>query len=130
MKTHGNILYRLARFLAGVPPEALGAMVLFALQHPGIIALLVAAVLFVLKYVVAAVLFALKYVVVLIIDAFVTWYLGKMFAIHLWPKLPRRLRRLLRKLEARVRLKPPGPDRPSRDGESAFSRNSKRHPHW
>jgi hypothetical protein len=34
---HTDILYRLARFLAGIPPELLGAMVILALQHPELV---------------------------------------------------------------------------------------------
>ena len=46
MEKHTDILYRLARFLAGVPPEALGAMILVATERPD---LLVAIALYVLN---------------------------------------------------------------------------------
>jgi hypothetical protein len=115
-----DTLYRLARFPAGVPPDALGAMVLFAIEHPELIAALFAVVLVVLKFVVGA-----------IIGGIVTWYLGMIFAIHVWPMLPSSLRQLLRRLKEQVLLKPPGQDRAdAQTDESAFSRNSKRHPHW
>ena len=120
MDKHTDILYRLARFLAGVPPDTLGAMVLFALENPGIMATLFAVVLFVSKYVVG-----------LIVSTFLAWYGGKMLAIHVWPRLPSRLRQLLRRVEGRILLQPPDQDRAGARGDrSAFSRNSKRHPHW
>jgi hypothetical protein len=115
-----DFLYRLARFLAGVPPEALGAMFLIALEHPELIAALLAVVLFLLKYLLG-----------LLVSGIVAWYLGKMFAIHAWPRLPRGLQRLTQRIEDRVLLRPPGRYRTAtRESESAFSRNSKRHPHW
>jgi hypothetical protein len=105
MKTRSDILYRLARFLAGIPPDTLGAMVLFAVEHPELIAALFVVVLFLLKYVVG-----------LIISAIVTWYLVKMLAIHAWPKLPRNLQQLLRRIVDRVLLRPPSQDLPTHDG--------------
>jgi hypothetical protein len=94
-------------------------MVLFAVEHPELIAALFVVVLFLLKYVVG-----------LIISAIVTWYLVKMLAIHAWPKLPRNLQQLLRRIVDRVLLRPPSQDLPTHDSETAFFRNSKRHPHW
>jgi hypothetical protein len=126
-----DILYRLARFLAGIPPEALGAMVLCALTHRGLIAAFVAMVLGLIPVFVAVVLFCLQYIAGVIIDAIVTWYMVKMLAIHLWPRLPHKLKRLLRRLEDRALLKPPEQERATEcEPESAFSRHSKRHPHW
>jgi hypothetical protein len=131
MKTRGDILYRLARFLAGVPPDTLGATVLFALEHPELIAILAAVVFSVLKFIAVVVFSVLKFVVVAILGSIVTWYVVKMLGIHVWPRLPHRLQRLLRKLEDRALLRPPARKRATAcESESAFSRNSKRHPHW
>jgi hypothetical protein len=131
MRRFVDIHYRAARFLAGVPPDTLGAMVLFALEHPGLIAIFVAVVFSVLKFVVVVVLSVLEFVVVAILGSIVTWYVAKMLAIHAWPKLPSKLRQMLRRMVDRALMRPPVQDRGnSRESESAFSRNSKRHPHW
>jgi hypothetical protein len=120
MRSLVYIYYRAAWFLAGIPPDTLGATVLFALEHPGLITILVAAVFSVLKFVVVAIL-----------GSIVTWYVAKMLGIHVWPRLPHSLQRLLRRLEDRALLKSPERKRATaREAESAFSRNSKRHPHW
>jgi hypothetical protein len=115
-----DILHRLARFLAGVPPEMLGAIVLLALQHPGLVAALFAIVVSVLKF-----------ALVSIAGNIVASYLRKMFMLHVWPRLPQGLRRFLPKLEDWVLFVKAHQDQAAtRDGESGFSRNSKRHPHW
>ena len=120
MAKRTDILYRLARFLAGVPPEALGAMFLIVLEHPEFIAAHLALAPFVLTYVVSA-----------IIGGIITWYLSKMFAIHVWPNLPSTLRQRLRRTEDRVLLKPPDQEHPApKSSETTFSRHSRRHPHW
>ena len=120
MAKRTDMLYRLARFLAGVPPEALGAMFLIVLMHLEFVAALFALALFVLKFVLAA-----------IIGDVIVRYLGKMLGIHVWPKLPGNLRRLLRRTEDRALLRPPDQDRPTPSGhESTYSRHSRRHPHW
>jgi hypothetical protein len=131
MEKYVYILYRLAWFLDGIPPDTLGAMVLFALTHLGLIAAFVAMVLRLIPVFVAVVLFGLKYIAGVIFDAIVTWYVVKMLAIHLWPRLPHKLKRLLRRVEDRVLLKPPEQEQDTEcEPESAFSRYSKRHPHW
>lgn len=130
MDRHTDILYRLARFLAGIPPEALGAMVLLALQHPGLVAALFAIVVMVLKFVVGAVFFVLKFVLSNILGSIVVWYLGRLFMIHAWPRLPHGLRQVLLKTKDRTLMIGTGQDQAAtRDEKSAYSRNSKRHPH-
>ncbi len=129
MKTLGNILYRLARFLAGVPPEELGAMVLIALERPELLVALFNPELLAALF--ALVLFALKYVVGIIISGIVGWYLTSICKIHLWPMLPSKWQRVILVVRDRALLKKPDEDNlTDRDGESAFSRNSMRHPHW
>jgi hypothetical protein len=108
---HTDILYRLARFLAGIPPEALGVMVLLALQHHGLVvaifAMLFAIQVMVLKFVGVAIVSMSKFVAGAIAGSVVTWYLQKMFMLHVWPRLPQDLRRFLLKLKKRVLLTPP-----------------------
>jgi hypothetical protein len=129
MKTLGYILYRLARFLAGMPPEVFGATVLIALERPELLAALFAPEPFDALFALA--LFGLKYVVDIIIGGIVGWYLISICKIHLWPKLPSKWQRFLLKVRDRALLKKPDQDNPtSRADRSAFSRNSKRHPHW
>ena len=133
MRAYAHILYRLARFLAGVPPETLGAAIVFAVEHPGLgVAILLALEHSWLVVVICAVvLLVLKYLVGLLIDEFVAWYLGKMFMIHVWPKLPSGLQKLSQRIEDRILFRWLNKDRGSaRETEAAFSRNSKRHPHW
>jgi hypothetical protein len=70
-----------------------------------------------------------------IIGEIVTWSSRRIFAIHLWPKLPQSTQRHPRRLEDQVVLRPPSQDRPTaHEDESAYFRayfrNSKRHPHW
>jgi hypothetical protein len=106
-----DTLYRLARFLAGIPPEALGVMVLLALQHHGLVvaifAMLFAIQVMVLKFVGVAIVSMSKFVAGAIAGSVVTWYLQKMFMLHVWPRLPQDLRRFLLKLKKRVLLTPP-----------------------
>lgn len=131
MDKHPDILYWLARFLAEVPPDTLGAMVLFALEHPEVMAALCAVALFLLKLVVVVVLSILKFVVLAILGSIVTWYVVKMIGIHAWPKLPPNLQRLLRRAEERALLKGAGRDRPAvRRADSTPSKYNERHPHW
>ena len=99
MKTHANILYRLARFLAGTPPDALGAMVIIALERPELIAALSTVALFAL--------FVLKFIVASIIGGIVTWYLKRIFEIHIWPKLSRKHQKILLRIRDRALLKKP-----------------------
>ena len=95
-------------------------MFLIVLEHPEFIAALLALAPFVLTYVVSA-----------IIGGIITWYLSKMFAIHVWPNLPSTLRQRLRRTEDWALLRPPDQDRPTPNGhESTYSRHSRRHPHW
>lgn len=95
-------------------------MVLFALEHPGIIAALITVVLFLMKYVAG-----------LIISAVVTWYLVTMLIIHVWPKLPPDLQQLLRRTVDRAMLRTPNREHPAaRESGLAPSKYSKRHPHW
>jgi hypothetical protein len=70
-----------------------------------------------------------------IIGGLVTWYSRRIFAIQLWPKLPHSPQRHFRRAEDRVFLRSPIQNRPrAQEDESAYSRaysrNSKRHPHW
>jgi hypothetical protein len=85
-------------------------MVLFAVQHPGLVAAIFAfffvAQMVVVKFVAVAIAFVLKYVLGLIAGGVVTWYLQKMFMIHIWPRLPQDLRRDLLKLKDRILLAP------------------------
>jgi hypothetical protein len=108
---HTDILYRLARFLAGIPPELLGAMVILALQHPGLVVaifpILFAIRVVILKFVGVAIVSISKFVAGAIAGSVVTWYLQKMFILHVWPTLPQDLRRFLLKLKERVLLTPP-----------------------
>jgi hypothetical protein len=123
MKTLANILYRLARFLAGMPPEELGAMVLIALESSELLAALFAPELFVALF--ALVLFVLKYVAVIIIGEIVAWYLTSICKIHLWPKLSSENQRVLLKLQDLILLKKT--DRPTnRDGVGCAPVGSRR----
>jgi hypothetical protein len=123
---HTDILYRLARFLAGIPPELLGAIVTLALQHPGLIvaifAILFAIQVVVLKFVGVVIISVSKFVVGAIVGSAVTWYLQKMFMLHVWPRLPQDLRRFLLKLKKRVLLTPPDQlEADTRDDGDGFS---------
>jgi hypothetical protein len=123
--------YLLARFLAMIPPEVLGAMILLALQHPGLVAALYAIVVVVLKFAVVALVSVSKFVLSNILGSIVVWYLAKMFMLHAWPRLPHGLRRVLLKLMPRVLFARTRQDQAApRNDESAFSRNCHRHPHW
>lgn len=126
MDKHTDILYRLARFLAGIPPELLGAIVTLALQHPGLIvaifAILFAIQVVVLKFVGVVIISGSKFVVGAIVGSAVTWYLQKMFMLHVWPRLPQDLRRFLLKLKKRVLLTPPDQlEADTRDDGDGFS---------
>jgi hypothetical protein len=113
-------LYRAARYLSGLPPEVLGAAVLAVLERPDPIVVLAAIAPFVLKYIAGV-----------IISGILTWYLKSILEIHLWPRLPSEHKRALLRIRDRALLKAPHQNRPvAPDDESAFSRNSKRHPHW
>ena len=131
MDRRTNILYRLARFLAGIPPEVLGAMVLLALLHPGLVAALFATAVVVLKFSVVAIVFVSKYVASVIVDGVVTWYLAKLFILQAWPRLPHGLRRFVLKQIDRMLMIPADQDQTTTSNdESEVSRNCKRHPHW
>ena len=110
MRAYANIVYRLARFFAGIPPEILGAMVLLAIQHPGLVAatfaVLFVSQMVVLKFVAVAIVFILKYVVGIIVSGIITWYLGKLFAVHVWPRLPHDLQRSLLTLKDLILFAP------------------------
>ena len=123
--------YLLARFLAMIPPEVPGAMIILALQHPGLFIALFAIVVMLLKLGVIAIAFVAGFITSAIAGDIVTWYLGKMFGLHIWPRLPHSLRRFLLKLKDRTLFIRAHQDQTAtRDEESAFSRNSHRHPHW
>jgi hypothetical protein len=77
-----DILYRLARFLAGVPPEALGAMFLVVFEYPDV---LLAVVVWMLSSI-------LGHIFVLVTLAFLTAYT--------WRKLPLCLRHAIRRIAA------------------------------
>jgi hypothetical protein len=122
MAIRTDILYRLARFLAGVPPELLGAVVLLALQHLGLLATLFAIVVIVLKFAVAAIVFVAKFILSNILGSIAVWYLARVFVIHVWPRLPQDLRRFLLKLKKRVLLIPPDQhEADTRDDGDGFS---------
>jgi hypothetical protein len=123
---HTDILYRLTRFLAGIPPELLGAMVILAPQHSGLIvaifAILFAIQVVVLQFVGVAIVSISKFVAGAIVGSVVTWYLQKMFILHVWPRLPQDLRRFLLKLKKRVLLTPPDQlEADTRDDGDGFS---------
>lgn len=106
--------YLLARFLAMIPPEVPGAMVLLALQHPGLVAAIFA-ILFVLqivvlKFIAVAIVSVSKFVVGAIAGSVATWYLQKMFMLHAWPRLPHGLQRYLLKLKDRILFAPADKD--------------------
>jgi hypothetical protein len=70
-----------------------------------------------------------------IISGLTTWYSRRIFAIQLWPTLPQSLQRQPRRAEDWVALRASNEDRTSAqevqsDYSRAYSRNSKRHPHW
>lgn len=118
MRAYAHILYPLARFIAGVPPETLGAAILFALGHSWLVAVFCSVVLFILKYLVG-----------LLIGGFVAWYLGKMFVIHIWPRCPLVLQQLIQRIEDRILFRPLDKDRGSaHESKASCSRNSKRYP--
>jgi hypothetical protein len=51
--------------------------------------------------------------------------------IHILPKLPSGLQKLSQKIEDRILFRWLNKERGrARETEAAFSRNSKRHPHW
>lgn len=110
MRAYVNILYRLARFLAGIPPEVPGAMIILALQHPGLVAALFAVFfvtqMVVVKFIAVTIVYVLRYLADLIIGGIITWYLGALFVIHVWPRLPQDLRRDLLKLKDRMLFAP------------------------
>jgi len=111
METPSDIFYRLVLFWSGQPLDTLGVVALFALLK--------------------VVLFLLKYVGRLLIEMIVVGYVVKMLEIHAWPKLPHGVQLILLKMVDRALLRKPSSARsvPRKD-ESAFSKNSKRHPHW
>ena len=125
-----DIHYRTVRFLAGIPPDTLGVMVLFALEHPEVTVALCAVALFLLKLVVVVVLSVLKFVVLAILGSIVTWYVVTMIGIHAWPKLPPNRQRLLRRAEEWALLKGARRDRTAAHrADSAPSKHNERHPH-
>jgi hypothetical protein len=66
-----------------------------------------------------------------IIGGLVTWYSSWILAIQSWPKPLRTAQLHLRRAEDRVFLGSPSHPWPrSQEDESAYSRNSERHPHW
>jgi hypothetical protein len=69
-----NILHRLARFLAGVTPEALGSMILVVFEYPDVV---LAVVVWVLGWMLSSIL---GHVFVLVALAFLT--------VYVWSKLP------------------------------------------
>ena len=101
----------------------LGAMVTLALQHSGLIiaifAILFAIQVVVLKFVGVAIVSVSKIVAGAIVGSVVTWYLQKMFILHVWPRLPQDLRRFLLKLKDRMLFAPADRDQAAtRDDES------------
>lgn len=133
MRAYAYILYRTAWFLAEIPPEPLGAAIVFAIEHPGLGAAILLAVekSWLVAVLCAVLLFLLKYLVGLLISGFVAWYFGKMFKIHVWPKLPPGFQRLSQRIEDRILFRWLYKERGAADEtKAAFSRNSERHPHW
>src|SRR5215210_2049925 len=97
-----------------IPPEVFGAMILLALQHTGLV-FAIFAVLFVIQMVVVkvvavAIVFVLKYVAGLTIGGIITWYLGALFKLHVWPRLPDEFQQSLLKLKAIILLAPSDQD--------------------
>jgi hypothetical protein len=128
-----DILYLLARVLAMIPPEVPGAMIFLALLHPGLVAVIFAVFfviqMVVVKFIAVAVVFVLKYVFGLIIGGIITWYLGALFMLHVWPRLPRGLQDDLLKLKDLALFAWAAKDRASeRDGGSDDPRNKDRRP--
>lgn len=93
-----------------IPPEVPGAIILLALLHPGLVAALFAVFfvvqMVVVKFIAVAIVFVLKYVFGSIISGLITSYLGALFMLHVWPKLPQDLRRDLLKLKDRILFAP------------------------
>ena len=107
MESYIYILHKLIRVLDRLPSETAAAVLLILLTHPGV----------------------LSFIVLTIVGGLVTWYVTRIFAIHVWPEIPpEHLQRLLQVLSLVLMEKSDQPT--DRDGESAYSRNSKRHPHW
>lgn len=74
MGKYVHILYRLARFLAGVPPELLGALLVVVLWHP------------------AALISPFVYVVNLLSSEVVVLLLVYLWTWIIWPRLPSKVR--------------------------------------
>jgi hypothetical protein len=84
-----------------------------------------------LKFAVVTIVFVSKFILSNILGSIVVWYLARVFVLHAWPRLPHGLRRVLLKTKDRVLFARAHQDEDAiRDDESAFSRNSHRHPHW
>ena len=109
MESYLYIPQRLARFLARVPPEMLGAVLLLLIMHPGVTV----------------------WILGLIVSGVITGYLKEFFEIHIWPEVPPGHQRRLLRMKSRALQKGPDQDQSDARGkESAFSRHSRRHPHW
>jgi hypothetical protein len=125
--------YLLARFLAIIPPEVPGAMILLALLHPGLVAavfaILFAAQMVIVKVAAVAITFVLKYVAGLIIGGIITWYLEALLKLHVWPRLPRSLQEELLKLKGLMLFACAAQDQAStRDEGTDDPRNQERGP--
>ena len=95
MKSYVHILYRLARFLAGVPPELLGALLIVVLFHP---AALIAPVVYVVNLLGSEIVFLLLFYVW-------TWII--------WPCLPSKVQgAILRVRDYFLPARPPPVDVP------------------
>jgi len=112
MTAYAYIVHKLLWVLQWLPPETLPAAILATTQ-------------------LSAVLAGLPWILDLAAGGSVSWYLKRMFEIHVWPELPPQHQRTLLMVRDCALLKRSDQDRPTtRSDESAFSRNSKRHPHW
>jgi hypothetical protein len=85
-------------------------MILLALLHPGLVAAIFA-VLFVIqmvvvKFIAVAIDSVLKYVFGIIVSGVITGYLGALFMLHVWPRLPQDLRHVLLRLKDRILFAP------------------------
>lgn len=116
MRSYVYILYQLGHPLTRIPPEALAALVLLVITNPGVL---------------PALLFILKFIGGLIVGEIVVWYLKEVSDRCVWSELPSQHQRTLLEIRDCTLPKKPDQDHPTaRDEESAFSKNSKRHPHW
>lgn len=109
------ILYRAALFWAGVPPEALAAILLVVLVRP--------------EAIIVPVLSIAGFILKAIAGEFVSGLITGFFLRHVWPMLPLPLQNALAKV--RGWTSPDSKARAAGHGRSAIvSKYSRRHPHW